>query len=92
MDPFQLLIMFIITFYLKLKCIYSASAVHYYIVLFVYDDANHVTVPHTGPTGDTWRSGCDITRRSRKTRSESLTNPMTTNICLNMLNIVAKSV
>ena len=32
---------------------------HYYIVLIVYDDANYVTVPHTGPTGDTWKSGCD---------------------------------
>ena len=50
---------FIIALYLKLKCFYSASAVHYYIVLIVYDDANYVTVPHTGPTGDTWKSGCD---------------------------------
>ncbi|KAM0072957.1 hypothetical protein Hdeb2414_s0001g00042071 [Helianthus debilis subsp. tardiflorus] len=27
--------------------------------VFVYDDANYVTVPHTGPTGDTWKWGCD---------------------------------
>ena len=33
-----------------------------------------------------------LTRRLRKTHSECLTSPMTSKICLNMFNIVAKSV